>query len=327
MSSSWPAASVGDRLEGDLLEPVGEVRHARARGSARPACRAPAATLMTTITGARSVSSSRSSSIWHVATSASWRPSIATTTGALPREPQRPVAERRPGPRRQIVGVAVAEDVAVVGIRLDPEQVADVHERVVGVVVVQRGQALPAAASAPRSRARCGRSRAMPGSSRRTAGRARPPRTTRQSPSSQVTRRGPRFSRSSPSRRDLPIPASPISSSDWPRPASRSSAAMRSRAASTSLPTSGDCVWSTPVVLRRRTRQAETGAARPLSVSSPIGSSTNRGISRCAVLSPVDDRAGSGRRLEPSRDVRHVAERDRPGAGPPPPCRPPRARR
>ena len=82
-------------------------------------------------------------------------------------------------------------------------------------------------------------------------------------------------------------PASPMSSSDWPRPASRSSAAPRRCAASASLPTSGDCVWSRPVVLRRRTRQADTGAARPLSASSPIGSSTKRGISRWAVVSPV----------------------------------------
>ena len=148
----------------------------------------------------------------------------------------------------------------------------------------------------------------------------------RQSPSSQVTF-GPRFSRSSPRRRDLPIPASPIRSSDWPRPARRSSAARRRCAASASLPTRGDWVWSRPVVLRRSTRQADTGAARPLSASSPIGSSTKRGMSRCAVVSPVTIVPGSGRRPGAARPRSSYRRAPPPGAWPPRPRRQPRGRR
>ena len=277
MSSSCPAASseIGSSASSSnrwakFVIAWARKRHAGVSRSGRE--------LMTTITGARSISSSRSSSIWHVATSASCRPSMATTTGArrARRSVQSQNAARVPAARSSV----------------SPSRR---RSRWSGSGCTDRRWPMYISASSASSSYRAGRrarSRVRTTISRSvwsipshariisTNGWYRPTAPyERQSPSSHVTS-GPRFSRSSPRRRDFPRPASPMSRSDCPRPASRSSAAPRRRAASASRPTSGDCALSRPVVLRRRTRHADTGAARPFSVSSPIGSSTNRGISR-----------------------------------------------
>ena len=133
---------VGDRLERDLLEPVAEVRHGM--GAEAPRGRVVLGPGAHRDHDGRPVGQLEQV-LEHLA-GGDVRLVQALDRDddrRLVREPQRPVAERRPRSRRQVVGVALAQEVAVVRLRLHREEMADVHERVVGIAVVERGQARP----------------------------------------------------------------------------------------------------------------------------------------------------------------------------------------
>ena len=123
-------------------------------------------------------------------------------------------------------------------------------------------------------------------------------------------------SRTSRTRRDLPMPGSPESSTTWPSPSCAWRQRRRSRKISSSRPTSG----VRPAGLARL--EAPFGAARARDppgrkwlgeALEPLGTEVVE-LEQAADQAPRrradHDRAGRGQRLEPRREVRHFADHD-----------------
>ena len=88
---------------------------------------------------------------------------------------------------------------------------------------------------------------------------------------------------SSASSRLLPIPASPMMETTWPRPEARSARTRDSSFRSWSRPTSGRRERGEDSLRSPTTRKARTGSALPLRAKGPTSRRTKRSESRAAV--------------------------------------------
>ena len=212
-------------------------------------------------------------------------------------------------PVERLVLDRVAREIAdpLLLLRLEREAEQAGEERI-GLVclVAERARRAPPAARAGRApRDRRHRGRASRGAARAPASRGSSRRRRRRD------RRGSGRARRSASatsatRRDLPIPGSPVIETIAPVPSSSPSRASFSAASSCSRPTSGALDARRAASRTPTTRNAATGSLFPFSSSSPSCSSSNGLVDLARRRRPHDEVA---ERLQPSGHVDGVAER------------------